>query len=134
MTAAGFLVFAGVVAMSQMGSLLQERDDNALGRLLGGGQAVASDLEREQAITAGLRSFRENPAFGGGFEQALNAHNIYLQIAVAVGLDGLVGYLLVIGSVVAPLVIQRTPYVLLAYPALAYEFRGLLSNILWSRL
>lgn len=132
--AAGFLALGAIVVLAQSGRLLQEEGGSALARLLGGGAAEASDLERERAIAEGVRSFYDHPVFGGGFEQALAAHNIYLQMTVAVGLVGVIGYVLILGSAVAPLVTQGRPYGLLAYPALAYVFVGLLSNILWDRI
>ena len=128
------LSVVGVVFLATSGRLLEDRESSALGRLLGGGQSEGADAERRQAFDAGIASFKSHPLVGGGFQDVLDAHNVYLQISVAVGLIGLVGYFLVLWSAVRPALREMRPFNLLAYPALAYIFVGILTNILWDRI
>lgn len=107
--------------------------NNIIGRLAGGGSATASDQAREELVTTATDKFLSHPIFGNGFAQALEAHNIYLQIAAAGGVVVLVFYLLVIASVIRqPLQLGKSSQ-LLALPAIAYALIGPLTPLLWDR-
>lgn len=108
-------------------------DTSALGRLLGGGNATGSNQAREDAARIAIDQFTASPLLGGGFGPVLEAHNIYLQIAAAVGIFGLLGYLLVMWALVRPLFLYVEPYGLLAVPAVAYAMAGLIFPLLWDR-
>ena len=108
-------------------------DTSALGRLLGRGNASGSNQAREDAAKIAIDQFTASPLLGGGFGPVLEAHNIYLQIAAAVGVFGLLGYLLILWALVRPLFIYPEPYGLLAVPALAYAMAGMIFPLLWDR-
>ena len=122
---------AGVVTFS--GRLLQEDSNNALGRLFGSGSANGSDIERKQILATAYQQFKQHPLLGNGFDGGIGSHNIYLQVAVAVGVFGLLGYLLILWSGLRTLFWQGTNH-RLAYPVLAYAAIGPLTNTLWDRL
>lgn len=131
--AAGLLALTGAAVLAVSGRLLEDDESNALSRLLGGGHADYADLERERAFTEGVEAFWSHPFLGNGFVNPLAAHNIYLEIVVAVGIFGLLGYGFIMWSTVSPLFTLPHPFNQLAYPALAYAAIGLLTNALWDR-
>jgi O-antigen ligase len=122
---------AGVLAFS--GRLLQEDGNSALGRLFGSGSASGSDIERKTILSAAWKQFQQHPLLGNGFDGGIGSHNIYLQVAVAVGIFGLLGYLFIMWTAIRPLFWQGTNH-RLAYPVLAYMAIGPLTNTLWDRL
>lgn len=131
--AVGVVMFgiAGVLLFS--GRLLEDTSNNALGRLFGSGTANGSDTERKQILTTALQQFRHHPLLGNGFDGGIGSHNIYVQVAVAVGVFGLFGYLMIMWSALRTLFWQGTNH-RLAYPVLAYAAIGPLTNTLWDRL
>lgn len=131
--ATGLLIVAGACALPVVQTLLNNNSTNLLDRLLGGGSASASDLAREQAIDIALTSFWQHPLLGKGFEGALDAHVIYLEVAVCVGVIGTIGYLFLLGSATYPILTAVRPYHRIAYPALCYMMVGLITNALWDR-
>ena len=131
--ATGALAAAMGVGVLLSGRLLNDEGSNALGRLKGDSTTNFSDDERTRALTEAIKMFKAHPFLGTGFEKALEAHNIYLEIGVAVGVVGVVGYALILGSAIYPLFTVPHPYHRLAYPALAYAMIGMLTNALWDR-
>lgn len=131
--AVGFVMLgvAGVLAFA--GKLLQEDGNSAIGRLFGGGTATGSDLDRKQKLSEAWHQFLAHPLLGNGFDGGLGSHNIYLQVAVAVGIFGLVGYVMILWSAIRPLFWSGTAH-RLAYPVLGYATVGPLTNMLWERL
>ncbi len=127
------MLAAGTAVLALRNVLLGNNADNALGRLLGSGTADASDVAREEALKLALDRFTAHPLAGNGFAEAMEAHNIYLQIAVAVGVIGTLGYLMIFASMLLPLVTGSGTLRRLAYPALAYALVGLITNSLWDR-
>lgn len=134
-TIAGLGVVAAGFVMPVLVTQLADRvsDASALGRLLGRGNSEGANLEREEAARVAIDQFLNRPLLGGGFGPILEAHNIYLQILAAIGIFGLVFYLLVLGSLVRPLFVGVEPYRLLSVPALAYAMAGLVFPLLWDR-
>ena len=108
-------------------------EGSALARLAGNSTASVSDSHRQSLVQSGLHQFLERPLTGNGFEQALQSHSIFLEVAVAGGLIGLVGYLFMIGALLKPLVDRANRLHALSYPVLAYALVGALSNSLWDR-
>lgn len=108
-------------------------ETSALGRLFGGGNARGSNQEREEAAARAIDQFLNHPLLGGGFVTVLEAHNIYLQLAAAVGVFGVLGFLIVLWSLVRPLLAIPSPWGLLSVPALAYAMAGLIFPLLWDR-
>ena len=131
--AAGAVVFGIAMVLALSSRLVQEDSNNALGRLFGGGSANGSDIERKQILNDALVQFKAHPIFGVGFDGGLGSHNIYLQVATAVGILGLIGYLLVLWASLRPLFWTGINH-RLAYPALAYMAIGPLTNTLWDRM
>ncbi|MFS3126827.1 O-antigen ligase family protein [Nocardioides sp. Bht2] len=130
--AVGWLM-AGAVVVLAFAERLLTQSDNALGRLLGGGSASNSDIEREQALDKGIKAFLEHPLLGNGFADALHAHNVYLQVAVCVGIFGLVGWVLILMATCQPLITARRPLHRIAYPAIGYAMTALLTSLMWDR-
>ena len=87
LAAVGGVMFLGVTGVLDIGG------SNALGRLLGldGLGAAASDAERWLLLDAALDRLGLAPLVGSGFESALEAHNVYLQVWAGAGLLGLSG-------------------------------------------
>ena len=85
------------------------------------------------ALQTGWDKFFAHPILGNGFDAtALDAHNIYLEIGIGIGLVGLICYLLVLGIGVLP-VLRSGPLRRLGYIALGYAAIGMLTNSLWDR-
>ena len=83
----------GGVALLSVTGVVDIGGANALGRLLGldGLGAAASDAERWLLLDAALDRLDLAPLLGSGFESALEAHNVYLQVWAGAGLLGLSG-------------------------------------------
>ncbi len=126
--AVGFLAPLGISYVADRVS-----DTSALGRLLGRGNSQYADQAREDAARVAIDQFTDHPLLGGGFATVLAAHNIFLQIAAAVGIIGLVFYLVVLWSLIRPLISIPAPYGLLSVPALAYAMAGLIFPLMWDR-
>jgi len=121
------VVVAGNQLLSRFGS------GSAIERLQGDATTAFSDNERTVALQTGWDKFFAHPILGHGFDAtALDAHNIYLEVAIGIGLVGLVFYLLVLGIGVLP-VLRSGPLRRLGYIALGYAAIGLLTNSLWDR-
>jgi O-antigen ligase len=106
---------------------------SALERLNGDATASTSDSVRSHALDSGLSALQAHPLLGNGFENALAAHNIYLQVAESAGIIGLIGFLLMFAAIIGPL-FQRGPMHRLGYGALAYAVDGLMTASLWDRM
>lgn len=107
--------------------------NNILGRLQGNGSATFSDLQREQLIREATDKFVTHPILGVGFGDVLEAHNIYLQVAAAGGIMGLLFYLILLGAVAWQPFRLGTRYLPLALPVLAYAMIGAITPLLWDR-
>lgn len=107
--------------------------ESALGRLMGAGSAGGSDNERRDALSLGVDRWMNSPIIGNAFDStALDAHNIYLQVLVGIGVIGLVGFLLVLASACRPALTSHAMR-RLSYPAFAFVITGMLTNSLWDR-
>lgn len=131
--AAGSLLAVATVGLVFANQLLVSQSGNPVGRLLGGGTAVGSDQQRESAITVAIHQVRAHPLIGNGFEYALDAHLIYLQVTVAIGFVGLVGYLMLLWPGLRTALSATRPHHRIGYPMLAYALVGLLQPLLWDR-
>lgn len=106
---------------------------SALGRLFGGDASVNSDDQREGQLKLGWAQFKEHPIIGRGFVDVISFHNIYLAVAVAVGVLGLAAMLVMLWPAIQPVLFGRRPYGLISYVPLAYAGFGVLSTNLWDR-
>lgn len=107
--------------------------NNAFGRILGGGSAAGSDYQRQQAFDAAMERIQAHPILGNGFEHAMEAHSIYLQVTTSIGVIGLAAYVLLLVAMVLPLLDTSRPNYRLAYPALTYALVGIFTNSFWDR-
>ena len=133
----GFLLAAGGGLMiAMLPSLLAvSGEGSALTRLAGTGDSEFADNERRSALDAGIARFFEQPVLGSGFADVEFIHNVFLEIAVATGVVGLAGFLLVMWSLARPLIhggdLARLSYAVLAYIGLGWTVPGLQDRTLW---
>lgn len=107
--------------------------DNPLSRLQGDASTRGSDEERTSLLAQGWSDFLERPISGDGFSFDLTLiHNGYLEAAVAMGIFGLVGYLMLLFSLAAPVLRSRNRNPM-GYAALAYMLILPFNNTLWDR-
>lgn len=105
-----------------------------LERFSGDDTTKISDLNRQSELSVGIERFLARPIRGNGFdEQGLAAHNIYLQVAVGIGIVGLVGFLIIMAMSIAPLIRRHSSLARLGYVGLGYAAIGMLTNSLWDR-
>lgn len=117
------------------GAFLSNENDSAsaLGRLVGGGSSQGSDQERVALAEKAFDVFTHHPIFGSGLAEVMEAHNIYLQVAAAIGLVGGAVFLLVMGIVAWRAFSLPKPYDMLLLPVLGYAMIGVMTPILWDR-
>jgi hypothetical protein len=132
--AAGWVLLGLSSVLLFSNKLLSEQGShNALGRLLGGGSSQASDEDRTERIQTTWGVFRAHPIVGEGFINTLYAHVGYLEVAAAAGIFGLVGFCAILYAADKSLLTVPGPMNLLSYPAIAYSFVALITNVLWDR-
>lgn len=78
-------------------------ETSALGRLAGGGGSELSNQARELGQETGFDRFWAHPFTGDGLVDLFEIHNNYLEVAVGIGIFGLLGYLLVLYTFARPL-------------------------------
>jgi hypothetical protein len=136
------LAVTAVLAVGLLAGLAQVPDQSGLGRLIGGTSAAESDVERAEHLSRSLARLEGHPLTGTGFESSREAHNVYLQIAVAAGPLGLLGFALVARSVLRTRTEARTrgpasgDRALLAGLVAGYAgylVAGAFQNLLWDR-
>lgn len=146
------IIAAGVASAVVLGSgVIPFTSGNALTRLFGSeDQAVSqaivdSNTGRQQALIATINQILHNPWTGVGFQDALYAHNIFLQVLASAGILGLVGFLMIITSVVnislksfsarVPIADPVAMLLLIGFSAgyAGYIANGIFSNALWDR-
>lgn len=136
---AGFLWAVAGAALVGLAPFLLNVTGNtaAIQRLLGNGSAQGSDQVRSEGLHSGLQMVREKPVFGRGLVSAdlFNIHNNYLEVAVAIGVVGLVGYLLVLFAFARPLfenhVHRRLCYTVWAYIGWGATVPALYDRSIW---
>ena len=131
--AAGWVLLGLSIALMFSDKILSEHGQNALGRLLGGGSSQDSDADRTQRIHSTLDVVRAHPLLGEGFLNTLYAHVGYLEVAAAAGMFGLLGFCAMLYAADKSLLTAPRPVNLLSYPAVAYTFVALITNVLWDR-
>ena len=128
------LLVAGVSVPLASYVLGSAGDDSPFSRFLGDRTTSVSDQERTQSLNQSLDRWLADPILGNGFSNApLEAHNIYLQVAVVSGVIGVAGFLMIFWSLVRPLFDTDNPLHRLCYTTLAYAAIGMLTNSLWDR-
>ncbi|TCJ30155.1 O-antigen ligase family protein [Nocardioides jejuensis] len=69
---------------------------SALNRLLGDGTADVADSVRETALSDGIHRFFQHPILGAGLVDVELVHNVYVEVAIATGIIGLIAYIAVL--------------------------------------
>ena len=109
--ALGLVTFSLLVELAAPGS--------ALARLGGDTSTTFANSARDVGREAGLDRFAAHPLTGDGLIDLFDIHNNFIEVAVAVGFFGLVGYLLVMASFAHPL-FGHSEYRRLAYTTWGY--------------
>jgi O-antigen ligase len=107
--------------------------DTPLSRLQGNESTRGSDNERSQLLSEGWSDFLESPITGDGFSYEVTlVHNGYVEVGIATGIFGLLGYLLLLWSLTRPVLRARFPN-RMGYVALTYMLILPFNNTLWDR-
>jgi O-Antigen ligase len=103
------VLIAGVTAMVLASArVIALPAGNAFDRVLGRTPTVyQSNAERQIALHQGLHRATAHPVTGSGFENALAAHDVYLQMWTAAGVIGVIGFFAIVIGSLAPLTPQR---------------------------
>jgi O-antigen ligase len=130
--ALGLAGAGGLLLITEFASSLGS--NSALNRLLDNtGSASGSDLQRSQLAATGWDAVVHNPFLGTGyFTQAFFAHDIYLQLAAAVGVFGLLAFVVVVLTILKPLILAG-PMHRIALGALGYFVDEAFNPTLWDR-
>lgn len=130
LAAAGALV---VVAFPLLVSVTGE--GSAFARLAGDSDTSGADRERTTSREAGLEQFLSGPFVGDGFVGIDVIHDVFIEVAVATGVFGLVGYLMVVFAVARPLFgsgpQRRLGYLVWAFIGLSPAIPSLWDRALW---
>ena len=109
---------------------------NAIDRIRGADRTTAvSNKERQVAVQDALVQIAERPVVGSGFEFALEAHSVYLQVWVAAGVVGLIGFARLAWSSVRVIrKLRNSPFsAALMATFIGYLATGATSTVLWDR-
>lgn len=123
-------VVAVIAAETVLRALGQE---TTLDRLSGNTSAQFSDQARELALESGLAQFWNRPIQGNGWNDILEIHNAYLEVAVGGGVISLLGFILIVAALIRPLFRQGVPN-RLAYAGLSYATFALIGPTLYDRV
>lgn len=111
------------------------REGSAIARLAGDATTEVANQSRDAAFDYGIRRFSESPVIGSGLVEVELIHNIYLEVAVAIGVLGLGFYLLVLAMLARPLFshhpLRRLSYMAWAFIGVAPALPGLWDRTLW---
>jgi O-antigen ligase len=112
---------------------------NAITRSLGDVTTATSDEGRSVLLSGGVQSIADNPLTGAGLEHALQAHNVYVQMAASAGILGLLGFVLVAGTTLraglARAPVRRADDLAVGFVAgyAGYLVGAFFQNLLWDR-
>ncbi|MDO7867846.1 O-antigen ligase family protein [Nocardioides jiangxiensis] len=130
------LIMAAVLAVPGLNWLVSNFPDNPLVSRVFGGEDKSvgySDDVRTNALHQGWDRFLGHPIIGSGYDQLLETHNIYLQVAIAIGALGLGAWLVMVFPFVSVLTTSH-PLHRLGYISLAYLAIGMTEPSLWERM
>lgn len=108
-------------------------EGSALNRI-GSAQGSSSNYLRVWLFQESWNAFVSRPWFGVGFEHALDAQNIFLQVLSSAGLIGFLGFMMMMWSITKPLFHLEGPMHRLGWGAFAYLLQGALTASLWDRM
>lgn len=129
------VAIAGVVAIGYLGQrTAPAQGQDALSRLLGAGPVEGSDQARIEGVAKVWRIALDHPWLGTGFNLVeFNGHNVYVQVAAAVGFIGLAALIGILISLVPPVFATSNIHSRLVYPAIAVIAAGPVSPNLTDR-
>jgi len=108
---------------------------SALARLLGDKTAEVADQARSLGLEEGFRRLHESPVLGGGLNEVEVIHNVFLEVAVGIGLIGLVFYLVTLFTLSVPLIGQhphrRLCYLPVAFIGMGPALPGIFDRTMW---
>ncbi|HEY0904792.1 MAG TPA: hypothetical protein VGE14_12980 [Marmoricola sp.] len=119
-TAALFAWGAGILLAVSWPVLVSEGSNNVLSRIVGGGTAGDATGQRELALHDAMVQIQAHPFLGNGFGTIREAQIAYVQVLAALGILGLVGFVLVLAALALPVLTTPGPTRLLSYAAVAY--------------
>lgn len=109
---------------------------SSLDRLAGGGGAAQSSSARTLHLDDGLDRFFQDPLLGSGLIDLFLIHNNFLEVAVAIGIFGLAGYLMVLWAFARPIFgnnkYRRLAYVVWGYIGFGATVPGLYDRSIWA--
>jgi O-antigen ligase len=105
----------------------------SLARLGGDSTASVSDNLRESALADGWHRFLGAPLSGTGLDEIVGSyHNVFLEVAVAVGIFGLLGYLVILYLLTRPLLgnhpLRRLSYLPWTFIVAGTTFPGIVDR------
>lgn len=124
----GLLMIVMFPVLAQIGG-----EGSALNRI-GSAQGSSSNYLRIWLFQESWNAFVSRPWFGVGFEHALDAQNIFLQVLSSAGLIGFVGFMMMMWAITKPLFNLDGPMHRLGWGAFAYLLQGALTASLWDRM
>jgi len=109
---------------------------SAIDRLTGGGGASQSNSARTLGLDEGLDRFFAHPLQGDGLVELFDIHNNILEVAVATGVFGLVGYLMVLFAFARPIIgtgkLRRLCYPVWGYIGFGATVPSLYDRSIWT--
>lgn len=125
----------GLIAVSIVGNRTSPtHGQDALSRLLGAGDASASDQARVEGVSETWKIALHHPWLGTGFDfTEFIGHNVYVQVAAAIGFVGLAAFIAVLLSMITPIFQTDVPQSRLVYPAIVFIVAGPVSPQLTDR-
>ena len=108
-------------------------EGGSLSRLACDSTASYSDSLREEALGEGWQRFLGNPFLGSGLDTSIgNYHNLYLEVALAVGVFGLLAYLVICYVLAVPLFgrhpMRRLCYLTWVFVVVGATFPGIVDR------
>ncbi len=129
------VAIAGVVAVGAIGQRASPTEgQDALSRLLGAGDVTGSDQARTEGVERTWAVAINHPWLGTGFNFSdFIGHNVYVQVAAAVGFIGLGAFILLLLSMVTSIFATGNIHSRLVYPAIVFIVAGPVSPQLTDR-
>ena len=129
------VVTGGVIAVGVLASSTSPTaGQDALSRLRGAGDVEGANRARLEGVERTWNVAVDHPWLGVGFDFSdFVGHNVYVQVAAAVGFVGLAAFVVILASMVWPLFATRVMYSRLVYPAIVFIVAGPVSPQLTDR-
>jgi hypothetical protein len=132
-------VMAGLVALAILALPIiagLAGQGSAIDRLTGGGGSTQSNSARTLGLDEGVDRFFGHPIMGDGLIDLFDIHNNFLEVAVAIGVLGLAGYLLVLYAFARPILgtgeLRRLCYPVWGYIGFGATVPSLYDRSIWT--